>query len=72
MPPYIIKSPWRLGTGDFGTIELISFDTFASEWGIAERGIFMAIHSNVNETFIFENTRLHYLHQRGKKHTRFW
>ena len=39
-------------------------DTFASEWGIAERGIFMAIHSNVNENFIFENTLLHYSHQK--------
>jgi len=59
MVPYKIKSPRRLGARDFGTIELTSFDTFASKWGIAERGIFMAIDSNVNETFIFENTLLH-------------
>jgi hypothetical protein len=57
MPPYKIKSPWRLCARDIGAIELISFDTFTSEWGIAERGIFMAIHSHVNETFIFENQR---------------
>jgi len=66
MPRYKIKSPRRLGARDFGTIELISFDTFASEWGIAERGIFMAIHSSVNESFIFENTLLHYSHQKKK------
>ena len=59
MPPYKIKSPPQFGSRYFGAIA-----TFVSEWGIAERGIYMAIHSNVNETFIFENTLLHYSHQK--------
>jgi hypothetical protein len=42
-PQYKIKSPPQFGSRYFGTIA-----TFVREWGIAERGIYMAIHSNVN------------------------